>query len=70
LATVLTSHITSRTPQGTRPTLDILASSFADTFLVTVGIAILGVILAVTLSKPKVASANTEAAMEAKLNVG
>jgi EmrB/QacA subfamily drug resistance transporter len=70
LATVLTSHITSRTPQGTKPTLDIMASSFADTFLVTVGIALLGVILAVTLSKPTVSSENAEAALEAKLNIG
>jgi EmrB/QacA subfamily drug resistance transporter len=70
MATILTSHITARTPEGTQPTLDILTSSFADTFLVTASIAFIGIILATTLTKPKVSSVNTEASMEAKMSVG
>jgi len=71
LATILTSHIIARTPPKTAPTLDIFTSSFADTFLVTVCIAIVGVLLAISLTKPKIVeNLDEEIAMEAKYNIG
>jgi len=53
LATILTSRFTFYTEEGLKTPLEMWSTSYSDTFLVLVFIAIFGMLLGLLLSKPK-----------------